>query len=387
VREALVERAEDQVALILGLEVEPLLHHVAVERQVFAAKLDHPVHHQEVEVEAEQLGVRRPDLREEAVHLLAVVAVDLVPLREPRGVLLDVGGQRGDRELERRAEGDGVHHAHVVVRERGQREVRFELGDQPVQQRFGDHVEELAVHLVRADDHALVGETEQHLAPLAVVAAVGEHQLAVELVGVGDPARLHERRERVAIPFVRGLQHGADARTLGDRAHGELDHAVSAGRAVRLAAQALVEVRDHLIRRGGQPLGHAFEFVARDVPTARGGRAGGAPAGAGAALLVRVAAAARQVHRRACTLDGLPATFAAASAFVAFGHEQVVEFAERSFGGGAVAAPLAPPPPPLAPTVRSLGVERPVRAIIEVDVLFVHQKGPRSSGVSGPGSR
>ncbi|MFO0003004.1 MAG: hypothetical protein ACK559_17910, partial [bacterium] len=86
--ETLVERAEHEIALVLGLQVQPLLDDVAVDGHPVAPQLDHPVHHQEVVVQVEELAVRAPQLREVAVELVLVLLEDLLALGEPGRLLV-----------------------------------------------------------------------------------------------------------------------------------------------------------------------------------------------------------------------------------------------------------------------------------------------------------
>jgi hypothetical protein len=161
---------------------------------VVAAQLHHPVHHQEVEVEVEELGAGLPHLPEEGVERLLVGAEHVVALGEAHVVLRDVRGQRGDGEVERGGERLVLDHPHVGVVERGQGHLRAELLQQAVDQHIGDDVEEVLVLLAAGHDDAALGEQGHDLLPLALVAAERERELPVQLVGVRDAAALQQGR-------------------------------------------------------------------------------------------------------------------------------------------------------------------------------------------------
>ena len=300
---ALIEGAEHEVALILGLELQPLFHHVAVQRQVFAAELDDAVHHQEIQMEGEELGLRFPDLREEGVHRLLIVSIDLVALRQAGGVLIDVGREAGDREVEGRTKRPGVHEAHVRMAEGRQDQLFGELLKQPVDQRFGDDEEVLAVLFRGSDHHAPVREDHHGALPLALVTAEGQDQLAQELVAMGDSAGLQQRRQGLAVALVELLEETAQAASLGDRPGRQLDHPILVGHALGLTAEALVEGGDQMLRHAVQPLLQDLELDPCQASTSRGSGSGLGSAGAGGPLLERIAPRRRNGDGRTGHVD------------------------------------------------------------------------------------
>ena len=204
---------------------------------------------------------------------------DLVLLGQSRGVLIDVGTEGRDREVQRRREGTFIQDTDVLVLEGRHLEFLGEVFHQVFHERIGNQVEEVPVLGFTREDHPAVCKIDHDLSPLTLHAPQGNGELVVEFLGLGESSTLDQRGECRALPGVAGLEQSPDASSLGDCSNGELNYPIWLSHPSGLSSETSVENREQLRGEAVEVCAQFLGFrAAQASPTGQAGDRCGASA-------------------------------------------------------------------------------------------------------------